>query len=140
MLTPAGFRALPLAASQLSLAAVLKCGQSFRWTSYALPQLERHPSHEYRFVLSDRVICLRQSETQLFYKAVFPEAAFDASENEQRDATTLHWLNDYFQLDVDLVKLYETWSEMDPIFKSTVRERFPGIRILRQDPWENLIS
>jgi len=51
----------------------------------------------------------------------------------------LVWLRDYFQLDVDLVKLYDTWSDMDPVFLR-LRDRFVGIRMLRQDPWENLIS
>ena len=32
------------------------------------------------------------------------------------DAETLAWLQDYFQLDVDLEKLYNTWEELDPIF------------------------
>ena len=56
-----------------------------------------------------------------------------------RDAETLLWLRDYFQLDVDLVMLYDEWSEKDPVF-AKLRGRFEGIRMLRQDPWENLIS
>ena len=56
-----------------------------------------------------------------------------------RDAETLLWLKDYFQLDVDLIRLYNEWSEKDPVF-AKLRGRFEGIRMLRQDPWENLIS
>jgi 3-methyladenine DNA glycosylase/8-oxoguanine DNA glycosylase len=56
-----------------------------------------------------------------------------------RDTETLEWLRDYFQLDVDLVKLYGEWAERDPVF-AKLRTRFEGIRMLRQDPWENLIS
>jgi N-glycosylase/DNA lyase len=48
-------------------------------------------------------------------------------------------LNDYFQLAVNLKELYSTWSEVDDNFKS-VAEKFPGVRILRQDPVENLLS
>jgi len=51
----------------------------------------------------------------------------------------LLWLRDYFQLEVDLVMLYNEWSEKDPVF-AKLRRRFEGIRMLRQDPWENLIS
>ncbi|KAA1469465.1 DNA glycosylase [Dentipellis sp. KUC8613] len=139
MSIPPGFRALPLPLIQLSLAAVLKCGQSFRWSSYPLLALTpSEPSHEYRLCLRDRVVCLRQSPDTLFYRSVFagppPHPPDDVCEAE-----TLTWLKDYFQLDVDLVKLYDEWSERDPVFRS-FRTRFEGIRMLRQDPWENLIS
>ena len=101
-------------------------------------------SVEYRLALKDRVICLRQTPDALLYRAVFPVAssrpATGVSDQEKvRDAETLAWLQDYFQLDVDLEKLYDTWEELDPIF-GKIRSRFAGIRILRQDPWENLVS
>jgi N-glycosylase/DNA lyase len=48
-------------------------------------------------------------------------------------------MRDYFQLDIDLDELYKTWSGRDPIFRD-IQSRFSGIRILRQDPWENLVS
>lgn len=141
--TPCGFRALPIPLVQLSLAAVLKCGQSFRWSIYPLhasaPSDPHFPTHEYRFCLRDRVICLRQSRDTLFYRTVLPESSRSPSETSQSEAETLAWINDYFQLDVDLVKLYDEWSERDAVF-ARLRERFEGIRMLRQDPWENLIS
>lgn len=143
MTTPVNFRKIPLSFSQLSLAAVLQCGQSFRWWIFPLAAPETaqpgHPSHEYRLCLRDRVICLRQSQEALLWDAVFPTAPSSPEETVKRDAETLEWINDYFQLDVDLKELYRTWSERDPIFHG-LQERFSGIRILRQDPWENLIS
>ncbi|XP_060065748.1 N-glycosylase/DNA lyase-like [Ylistrum balloti] len=48
-------------------------------------------------------------------------------------------LQDYFRLDVNLTDLYSTWSHSDPVFKRTATD-FTGIRILRQDPVENLFS
>jgi len=140
IVAPLGFRALPLPLAQLSLAAVLKCGQSFRWSIYPLhPALPSDPSHEYRLCLQDRVVCLRQSPDTLFYRSVFPESTASPEVETARDAETLLWLKDYFQLDVDLVKLYDEWSEKDHVF-AKLRGRFEGIRMLRQDPWENLIS
>ena len=138
--TPLGFHALPLTLAQLSLQAVLKCGQSFRWSIYPLrASLPSEPSHEYRLCLQDRVVCLRQSPDALFYRTVFSDSPVSHDAETARDAETLLWLRDYFQLDVDLVKLYDEWSEKDPVF-SKLRGRFEGIRMLRQDPWENLIS
>ena len=46
---------------------------------------------------------------------------------------------DYFQLDVDLKELYRQWAQADKNF-SKVSSSFPGVRILRQDPVENLVS
>jgi hypothetical protein len=135
---PAGFRVLPLPLVQLSLAAVLKCGQSFRWTSLPLHS-DAVPTHEYRLCLRDRVVCLRQSHDALFYRSHFPGTALSHPDEDVREAETLGWIKDYFQLDVDLVNLYDEWSKTDPVFRS-LRSRFAGIRMLRQDPWENLVS
>jgi N-glycosylase/DNA lyase len=148
IMIPKGFKTLPLPISQLSLAAVLKCGQSFRWVAYPLAVAgeikaeDEKPTHEYRFALQDRVICLRQDSDSLFYRSLFPEGKIDASEDSDitKDEETLDWLKDYFQLDVDLVKLYTEWAERDIVFRDTVKDRFAGIRMLRQDPWENVIS
>ncbi|KAG2158288.1 DNA glycosylase [Suillus bovinus] len=138
---PPGFRALPLSDVQLSLAVVLKCGQSFRWSCYPLLSslgTESSPTHEYRLCLRDRVVCLRQSSDYLYYRSVFPEHLSPDQESVS-DEETLIWLKDYFQLHVDLVKLYDQWSDRDHVFNK-LKSRFSGIRILRQDPWENLVS
>lgn len=136
----ASFQKLPLQISQLSLAAVLQCGQSFRWSIFPLPAHQAEaPLHEYRLCLPDRVVCLRQSPDTLFYRSVFPESQASLEQQAVRDAETLAWINDYFQLDIDLKKLYGEWSGRDPIFRD-IQDRFSGIRILRQDPWENLVS
>ncbi|KAI9057891.1 DNA glycosylase [Trametes sanguinea] len=141
---PAGFRALPLPLAQLSLAAVLKCGQSFRWSILPLPTSEMSisdgeiPAHEYRLCLRDRVVCLRQSRDTLFYRSAFP-ASVPGESLEAMEAETLAWVRDYFQLDIDLAELYRQWSLADPVFHR-LQDRFEGIRMLRQDPFENLIS
>lgn len=152
-----GFQSLPLPLVQLSLAAVLKCGQSFRWSVYpveilvtpknfignALPPTtdDSHLlQYEYRLCLSDRVVCLRQNATTLFYRSIFPpKSNFTDTQKAAKEEETLNWVKDYFQLEVDLKLLYEEWAGRDKVFAS-IRHRFGGIRILRQDPWENLIS
>lgn len=146
-----GFKSLPLPVAQLSLAAVLQCGQSFRWSIFSLGRREAKflpeasttivPTHEYRLCLKDRVVCLRQTEDTLYYRSVFPPAVEPATESitEHREAETLLWLKDYFQLDIDLLKLYDEWSRRDPVF-CKLRDRFSGIRMLRQDPFECLLS
>lgn len=63
-----------------------------------------------------------------------PEETQNASTKAVRD-----FLHDYFQLDVSLKELYEQWSAADPNFKSKAAA-FQGIRVMRQDPVENLIT
>ncbi|KAJ3568639.1 hypothetical protein NP233_g5580 [Leucocoprinus birnbaumii] len=133
------FSSLHIPTAQLNLAAVLKCGQSFRWSILPLPTTESGPTHEYRLCLRDRVVCLRQAPDTLFYRAAFPDPQPAPNDLAKRDIETVAWLKDYFQLDIDLVRLYDQWSERDKVF-ARFRDRFTGIRILKQDPWENVVS
>jgi len=48
-------------------------------------------------------------------------------------------LGRYFQLNIDLLSLYEEWSKVDPVFKAA-GIKLPGIRMLQQDPVENIFS
>ncbi|CAG5120018.1 unnamed protein product [Candidula unifasciata] len=48
-------------------------------------------------------------------------------------------LEDYFQTSVDLDHLYQHWSSKDPHFQK-VAKNFQGVRLLRQDPTECLLS
>ena len=43
------------------------------------------------------------------------------------------------ELKVGLAALYHTWAAADPLF-AEVAEKYPGVRILRQDPVENVFS
>ncbi|KAJ7046882.1 DNA glycosylase [Mycena alexandri] len=128
------WQSLALPQSQLCLSAVLKCGQSFRWMVAGAA-----PNQEYRLCLRERVVCLKQDPTTLFYRTILPDPQPSALHWPLRDAETLIWLNDYFQLDVDLQTLYSKWAARDKVF-SSIETRFAGIRMLRQDPFENLIS
>lgn len=48
-------------------------------------------------------------------------------------------LSSYFQLDLNLKDNYDKWSKKDQFFKDAA-EQFYGIRILKQDPVENIFS
>ena len=70
----------------------------------------------------------------MHYRAIFPVTATAPQKDD-----TAELIRDYFNLDVNLTELYERWSAADAHFlKKAVR--FAGIRMLRQDPWENLVS
>jgi len=84
--------------------------------------------------LKGRVLLLEQEPDHLRYKEIFPVTPIEGSEISSVDL-----LNDYFNLPTNLKSLYKTWSDRDPHF-SKKAVTFTGIRMLRQDPWENLIS
>ncbi|KAI8068801.1 DNA glycosylase [Thamnidium elegans] len=98
----------------------LRCGQSFRW---------KQVQDQWVSVLQGRLVVLKETPSTILYgydKELQPEAITE--------------IKDYFQLDrVSLADCYQKWSKVDPNF-SKKAIYFQGIRILRQDPWENLIS
>jgi len=99
----------------------LKCGQSFRWKT-----VESEGEKIFISVLQKQILALKQDEEHVYYSGVGGDV--DQS-----------LLQDYFNLSVDLPQLYKQWSLVDPIFLEISRS-YPGVRMLRQDPVENLFS
>jgi endonuclease III len=48
-------------------------------------------------------------------------------------------LRDYLRLDVPLAAQYAAWAAADPVFAAHAAA-FRGLRLLRQDPWENVVA
>ncbi|GAA5863787.1 hypothetical protein JCM1840_005766 [Sporobolomyces johnsonii] len=151
-------RFLPVLPNELQLAAVLKSGQSFRWhrsspLSATLPdsapssQANPFPleAEEWAFPWGDRTVVLRQDELGLHYRSLYPPAPpHSAFLADLAADTTRKFLVSYFNLDTPLAPLYQQWGETDPKFAKKVQgsagERLRGIRVLRQDEWETLVS
>ncbi|XP_077986554.1 N-glycosylase/DNA lyase-like [Glandiceps talaboti] len=152
------WRSIPCKISELRLDIVLACGQSFRWREVE-PGL-------WRSVLRDKVWTLKQTDKELFYQVHNMQSELSEepttqmkteskklSQPDQQPAkmkkkrtcvdaietTDERTLQDYFQLQVNLKDLYKKWSSSDNNF-SKVAADFTGIRMLRQDPTENLFS
>lgn len=85
--------------------------------------------------MKGRVLFLKQDAFNLYYQDMFNSGTHSIS--------TPLIIKDYFNLSVSVVDLYKQWSKCDPHFAKTIEangESFKGIRMLRQDPWENLCS
>lgn len=108
--------------SELNLDIVLKCGQSFRWNKLS--------SSDWIGVMRERLWILTQTEDGISFR-VQPD---DKPESDHKEI-----LEDYFHLKVELGPLYESWAKVDPVF-NVISQRYSGIRILRQDPIENVFS
>ena len=102
----------------LNIHASLASGQAFRWT-LAKP-------NEWRGVIDRSAVVLRPQEDG-FHWQTFPEPG--------------RWdlLEHYFALDVDLGSLYDRWIAGAQEISASC-ERLAGLRILRQDALETLIS
>ncbi|SGY77669.1 BQ5605_C005g03692 [Microbotryum silenes-dioicae] len=105
---------------------------------------------EWAFGWGDRTVCLRQdvfrrthTDQGIYYRALYPYHHRNALLVDLETNSTLALLRHYFNLDsTPLVALYADWSARDPHFKKKIEkesERLKGIRVLNQDPWENLI-
>jgi N-glycosylase/DNA lyase len=108
---------IPLTAP-LDLAATLDSGQAFRW---------RRDGDGFQGVLVESVISLRQTDDGLEFSSA------PGSERELRPQIV-----DYLALDVDLDEIYRSIRTDERI--GAAIDRFRGMRVLRQDPWECLAS
>ncbi|KAJ5323871.1 8-oxoguanine DNA glycosylase N-terminal [Penicillium atrosanguineum] len=148
------WRRLPVSLSELCINTTLRCGQSFRW--HNIPE-----SQEWRCVLYGHLLSLKQDSSYLYYRAfqsqppILPTPPSSEipsraqSDTEVADSKTnlfnsqddhlVHILKHYLNLSSNLTELYAHWSSSDPNFKRKAAQ-FSGIRILRQDPWEALVS
>ena len=141
----------------LNLDIVLNCGQCFRWS--------KTESGEWIGVIGKRLWILKQDQDQVFYKSIGTDRDSSVAASEEngrikkvstksrtRPACDVEcsiqslkkdneesFLKDYFQLNVDLDSLYKVWSKNDQVF-SKLSQNFGGLRMLRQDPVENLFS
>ncbi|NXS58518.1 OGG1 lyase, partial [Brachypteracias leptosomus] len=157
---PALWRSLRCPPAELRLDLVLSSGQTFRWW-------ESSPG-AWTGVLGGRVWTLRQERDRLWYTVYGEEEEEEdghtGEEVKPDGAETDQILRDYFQLDVGLPALYRAWAAADPLF-AKVSKDFPGevspgslescrgthpppltssppagVRVLRQDPVECLLS
>ncbi|MFA6226100.1 MAG: DNA glycosylase [Methanoregula sp.] len=105
---------ITLAADQpFSLDQTLGCGQVFRW--------ERSEDRWWYGVVKDRVIKIRQDGSTLVFEGA--DTAF---------------VRHYFSLALDLKKVIKS-IDQDPFIHAAI-SRCTGLRLVRQPPWECLIS
>ena len=112
----------------INLRICLTGGQSFRWNESG------QSNNEFIGVIHDKIVVLDQNSSSLNY-TVYCNSETDECQIEKI-------LIDYLRLDVDLLSLYDQWSKVDPIFKQKLllHPSLHGVRVLNQDPIENLFS
>jgi N-glycosylase/DNA lyase len=98
------------------LSSTLSSGQAFRW---------RQMGDAWIGVIGSRWVSLRAADNQLFAQTASPVPDWS-------------WLTYYLQLDRDLDSVLDSFPA-DPSMQSAVTH-CRGLRLLRQDPWECLVS
>lgn len=129
---------------ELNLDLILGSGQSFRW--------HKNDVNEWQGVFAGIIWTLKQdSSGNLLYKSHNTSGSNCNSNGSKRQKSMKSQkqsisvnnfeslLKDYFNLQLKLEDLYSAWNEADDNFKQ-ISKTFKGIRILRQDPVENLFS
>ena len=135
------WRKLQVEIPGIRLDLTLQSGQSFRWR-------QTKPG-EWTNVLCGFVWTLKQVQNEIFY-LVFKSKASQRPRGQRileeinssgDEGSTFYEsiLRDYFQLDADLESLCQQWKAKDSFF-AQVSEKTRGLRVLRQDPVENLFS
>ena len=102
----------------------LTMGQAFRWRELG--------DGWFSGVLGENLVHIRQTDVGVEYRV--------GGQRGERAATDAddEMLRRYFREDDDVAAIYESISR-DPKV-ATIIEEFPGLRILRQDPWECMVS
>lgn len=101
------------------LVRIAESGQCFRW--------QKDDSGTFQIIHKEHILRIRLLEKNTF--------ALSCSEDDYRNI----W-HDYFDLETDYQSIRERISKEDDPFLAEACEFGKGIRILRQDPWEMLIS
>lgn len=113
--------ALPLGGQPLSLDQTLNCGQAFRWRDIGGGRWEGVAGGQLWRLRLDGVALLAQTAPTL-----------------ARDSIRAY-LIDYFRLDLDLLAVQAELADAHPATADAIRQ-FGGLRILRQDPLETLLT
>lgn len=106
-----------LGGQPIDLDYTMTCGQAFRW--------RKQSDGTWSGVVRDRLIELRVEDGMLLWHT-YPE-------NDEE------LIVDYLRLRDDVGAIYDTLSDFDPYLAQQI-ERFYGLRLLRQDPYETLLS
>ena len=117
-------------------------GQTFRWQRVGdkdvrardwgdPPERWRAGDAWYSGVLGSSVVHIRQTVDGVEYRV-------GGSDGELHDVDLSDTLHAYFRLDDDITAIHDALRR-DPAVARAI-DRYPGLRLLRQEPWECLVS
>ena len=102
-----------------NLVHIFECGQCFRW--------DKQQDNSYTGVIKNAVINVKKEDEQIVFTGKTIDNDFEKT------------INEYFDLDTDYSDYKNKLSEIDEYLKESISFG-EGIRILKQDLWECIIS
>jgi N-glycosylase/DNA lyase len=130
---------LGVSRAQLRPSATLTTGQCFHWKAIEQNNEDSnsawgsHNATEWigtvRVNGDSIVLVIKETPSSTLYRVL------EAPPDLDIDAV----LYSYFQLDIDMQELYQTWSRQCERLEK-IAKCIPGVRIVQQDPWECLVS
>lgn len=118
-------RILKISSNQLNLENTLVNGQCFNWSKIS--------DDKFKGIFRNYFIVMQRIDDQ--------NVSLMSSPNMDEKFLNDVFLNQYLQIPkVDLTQFYQDWSKRDPKYFSKVADSLPGVRCLRQDPWDCTIS
>lgn len=105
--------------ANFDLSQTFDCGQCFRWKKV-------NEDNKYHGIVKGKVIAVSQNKDRIIFENI------SLSEFEG------FWF-DYFDLGTDYKKIGENLANISPVVAEAYN-KYKGIRILKQDPWETLCS
>lgn len=146
---------------ELQLLGTLNGGQSFRYikllyilyiafviafytTLYVLvlfrwKKITENETETWLGVFSGKVWKLQQKDDCILYKVYEKSNNDEPPSKKTKESSHEDILKQYFHLDLNLEEYYTQWSKADEYFKQAAQQ-FYGIRILQQQPIENIFS
>ena len=98
---------------------IFECGQCFRW--------ERQEDNSYTGIIKDAVINVKEEDNQIIFTGNSIDSNFE------------NVIKEYFDLDTNYYEYKDKLSKVDEYLKESISFG-EGIRILKQDLWECIIS
>lgn len=131
---PSGMRRVTAPVAPLNLPAIFNSGQTFRWRRCpaVAPVRSSDCGLAHYGVVEGRALLASYADDTLCVD-VLGESPQDAP------MPVADWLSRYFDLATDYYALAESLVRIDP-FLTPALASLQGLRILRQDPWETLIT
>src|SRR5690606_13917902 len=125
----------------------LQCGQVLNWRACSPENKDGHL--EWLGVLRQHVIKIRETPTDTLWAEIHPgNTPLHRMESlmhsyfrlPAQDLVAGHKNSSSHQSDSSLAQLYAEWARQDPQLFGEAAAQLPGLRLLRQDPLECLIS
>jgi N-glycosylase/DNA lyase len=128
------WRKMGVKRAQLDPKMTLIMGQCFNWNKLPASGRQVQAIDLWVAIVEGRALAIKYENEATYYASLLGDEGSGSGGDDLDD-----YLKAYFQLDHDLEECYALWGRGCPRMKA-VTSALPGVRVLRQEPWECLIS